>query len=409
MASLMGKKPSSSEFISDILIWGSAGFTGKIIAKYFAKSGPSGLKVALGGRNITKLQNLKSDLEGSDCNCTFRIVVASAEDEDSVLSMIKNCKVVISAVGPYLLHGFTILEACVRFRVHYCDLVGEYPFVRESIRRFHTKAQENGTIILHCCGYDSIPSDLGTLMVVNYLQETFGRKCKSIEAYQSIKGSAGGSGGTIASCIAISSLSWKEVRDTFDNYYLCNIKGKSTVDIFIPRYDKEQEGWTLPFPMCFINNKIVHKSNEILGYGTDFHYMERFSPKSFWKIFCIFLVLLFASFVLMISPLRFLASKLVPQSGEGPTEKQQNETSFRTKLVGKSEDGKEKVVGIVEGFGDPGYKETSRMVAETALCLLLENEKIPGKKGGVLTPASGLGIHLMERLRNSGMKLEIVK
>jgi len=392
----------------DILVWGATGFTGQLIVEYFARNGPNGLKLALGGRTKNKLDSLRSRVEGENCKCILSVIVASEEDSVSMSNMIKECKVVISTVGPYLLHGFSLLKECVNFGVDYCDLTGEPPFMKESIRRFHQKAEQNGTLILHACGYDSIPSDLGTLMVVNHIEKTFGKKCGFVECYQIIQGEAGASGGTIASAMAVGRSSWKELS-LMDNYYLCNKKGNDKEDTFFPRYDKKERGWTIPFLMASVNIKVVHRSNEFLGYSDDFHYMERFAAMPVRSVIYLYLKMLLIALIVIFSPLQYFASHFLNKPGEGPTRHQMKNTTFRTKIVGETEDKTQRAIGIVEGYGDPGYSETSRMVAETALCLLLERDKIPGKRGGVLTPAVGLGVHLINRLQKAGMKFEVIQ
>jgi len=317
-----------------------------------------------------------------------------------------------------------LVEACVRQSTHYCDITGEPHFIRSIIDKFHKEAQEKRVRIVNCCGFDSIPSDLGALLVAHHIKSQLHRDCSSAKYFLG-KMKGGVSGGTIASAMNMFELPPAVLKATRDPLYLNpdNTKGaRQPRDQKIVAFDEDSKSWTAPFVMALVNTRIVRRSNALLSnyYGDAFQYSEHQAAKSFFQALVTWLLI---ASVLFLSSIRFtrdLLKKVVPKPGEGPSEKQRNEGFFNIAFVAqsqpKSNDEKStKVFARVKGVADPGYGETSKMVAEAAICLALDDDEDDDDStapkrlpGGVLTPASAMGFRLIKRLRDAGMTFEIV-
>ncbi|MFL5319401.1 MAG: saccharopine dehydrogenase family protein, partial [Myxococcaceae bacterium] len=307
-----------------------------------------------------------------------------------------------------------------RAGTHYADLTGEPQFVREMIDLHHANAQKTGAKIVHCCGFDSIPSDLGVLMMQEHARKKFGRPLDSIRFYVR-KLSGGISGGTIASALLLAEEMGKDptLRKRVANPYLLDPdregRGPDSNDQMAVKWDADANAWTGPFVMAAINTRIVRRSNALQGYayGKDFRYSEvmSFKPGVQGAVMATSFTAGLGAFFLSAasSPGRALLRKVLPASGEGPSEESRKHGHFHIQLIGHGSDAQGhpvRLVGNVRGVNDPGYGETSKMLGETAIALA--DPKAPNG-GGVLTPAStpGLGITLIERLRRAGMTFEV--
>ena len=408
----------------DVVLYGATGFVGRQTVAYFANlesTRPAGGKVvrwALAGRSAERLQAIKA-VCGPGAK-RAGIVVADAQDTDALAAMVRDCSVVLSTAGPFALHGSELVAACVKHGTHYVDITGETPWVHDMIKLHHAAAQKNGTRIIPFCGFDSVPSDLGTWLVTQTMMEKYGEPCESVKASFSLRG--GVNGGTLASMFNFMGSGKAKM---LANPFLLNPASTkipaagADLDPIAPVYDLDFQAWLGPFFMGPINTRVVRRSAALLtpakgkskGYGKDFHYQEylRFGagPLAAAAAAVVSAGMLASATSMKLAPVRKLASRLAPGPGTGPSEAAMDGGSFRCELVGKSASG-HIVRGRVADKGDPGNRATTKMVCEAALALALQWDELPGgiTAGGVLTPAVGLGAVLVERLLLAGMSFE---
>lgn len=400
----------------DIVLWGASGFTGRLVAEYLVAHGPKDLRWALAGRNREKLEGIRQDLGvNSD---SLPILIGDSGDQESLLALAAETRVVCSTVGPYMKYGSGLVAACVESKTHYCDLTGETPWIRQMIDQHHEKAKSEGTRIVHCCGFDSIPTDMGVFMLgEEFLQR--GLRLHEIKAY--VGETRGGvSGGTIASMIGIlEEAKNPEHRRVLGNPYGLNPKGETKgpdkSDQMSVAFNNDLKQWTAPFVMAAINTRIARRSLALRGhpYGEGFRYSEAMSMGRGSKgwLRASFATFGLGAFVvsLKLPLINRVVHKLLPKPGEGPSREERENGFFVMRLIGKGQDkdGKEQLLyGRVEGKQDPGYGETAKMLSESALCLAFD-DKEGCLQGGVLTPSTAMGTSLLERLRRAGMVFEV--
>ncbi|MCB9622135.1 MAG: saccharopine dehydrogenase NADP-binding domain-containing protein [Polyangiales bacterium] len=397
----------------DVVLFGATGFTGRLVAEYLAEHyGDSDVRVALAGRNRAKLEDIRRGLPAAGRE--WPILVADSHDRASLDAVAKDTSVVCTTVGPYARYGAELVAACVAHGTDYCDLTGETQFVRRMIDQHHEEAQKTGARIVHCCGFDSIPSDLGTLMMQEAAKERFGVPLQKV-TYFAGETKGGFSGGTVASMLNLFEEIARDrsVLKILGNPYALNPEGKRKgpdgSDQKGVRFDRDLGQWTAPFVMAAINTRVVRRSNAILGYpwGEDFRYAEVMStgkgPRGLARATAITSFLGGFMGAAAIDPIRkLLAARVLPKPGEGPSKEDRDKGFFVTRFVGKTADGRE-LRGRVEGTSDPGYGETAKMLSESALCLALGGPS----EGGVRTPASTMGMLLVERLRKAGMTFDV--
>ncbi|MGD8318530.1 MAG: saccharopine dehydrogenase NADP-binding domain-containing protein, partial [Myxococcales bacterium] len=256
----------SREF--DIVLWGATGFTGRLVADYLVRhylGGDEGLRLALAGRNQEKIEAIIKEIGAPP----LPILIGDSFDATSLSEIASRAEVVISTVGPYAKYGAELVAACVRHGTDYCDLTGETQFVRKMIDQHHEEAKRTGARIVHCCGYDSIPSDLGTLMMQKAFEERFGHYAAEVKmAAGEMSGSF--SGGTFASMMNILD-ELKEnpkLRKILGDPYALNpegTRGSDQRDQTGVRFDKDLDMWTAPFIMAAINTRIVRRSHALMG------------------------------------------------------------------------------------------------------------------------------------------------
>ncbi len=403
----------------DLVLFGATGFTGELVAQRLAQE-PAGLRWALAGRSRDKLERVRASLAQTNPRCAeLPILVADATDEAALLAIARQARVICSTVGPYLRHGLPLVAACARAGSDYCDLTGEVPFIHASIERNLSTARESGARLLHACGFDSIPSDLGVFALHQHMAE---RGLPLREARLFVHSAKGGfSGGTLATIIdlfAAGRADPKLRRLMIDPYALVPDSGEPRRRPKEPRgvaYDGEAGQWTAPFIMAGINTRVVHRSNALLGYpyGRDFRYAEYvgFGRGARAAAMATAMMAGIASFALLsISDItRPMLARLLPQGGEGPSEEQRTRGRWRVMLRGFSEkadqtDPQAAAVLRLSGEGDPGYASTARMLAEVAL--LLAETHGGGQSGGVYTPAAALGQTLIARLPRAGVQFQ---
>jgi len=407
----------------DIIIMGATGFTGQLVAEYITKEYGiynSTFSWAIAGRDLKKLKKLKSKLLKYDTNSIdISIFVADCFDLDSLNKITSISSLIISTVGPYLKYGKLLIESCVKNGTSYCDLTGEVPFIRESIDLFDKQAKENKSRIIHSCGFDSIPSDIGVLKLQKQSVKNFGIPCDNVRLY--VRGTKGGfSGGTIDSMINISNYIkvHPKISGLLGNQYALNptndLKGPDQVSLRSVKWDKRRNFWIAPFIMSGINTRVVRRSNAIMEfiYGKNFLYSEVYSfPKGFFgfiKALSMLISLGLLKIAIGISPILWVLRKLIlPSPGQGPSKNARENGYFKLLLVGSILN-EEKISMKITGNKDPGYAGTAVMLSEAALSIILESDKIP-KIYGVLTPSSAIGEIIISRLKNKGITFELDK
>lgn len=403
----------------DVVVWGATGFTGQLVSEYLIDRYPDGaLQLGLGGRDRQKLEAVRTRLAAAHPGAAeLPLVVGDSFDAASLDALASRTRVVCTTVGPYAKYGAELVAACVRQGTDYCDLTGEVQFIRRMIDAHHDAAKQNGTRIVHCCGYDSIPSDLGTLLLQETSRERHGASCREVKLFAGeSKGSM--SGGTIASMLNVldEARRDRDVRRVIADPYALNPEGERRgpdgPDPMRVRRDPDLGMWVGPFVMAAINSRVVRRSNALSGYayGRDFRYSEEMSfgrgVRGLFRAtaFTAGLGAFMAAANARVT--RGLLEHKLPQPGEGPSREQREAGYFVTRLIGKATDPGMQMRVRVEGQHDPGYGETSRMLGESAACLALDRDQ-PGTPGGILTPASAMGLRLVERLRDAGMVFDV--
>ncbi len=403
----------------DIVLWGATGFVGRLLAAYlWSNYGAGGeIRFALGGLDKSQLEAMHRKLKADD---RLPIVVGNAFDETFLDALAKKARVIVSTVGPYAKYGSKLVAACAANGTDYCDLSGETQWMHRMINAHQKDAESSGARIVHSCGFDSIPSDLGVLFLQTQAQKRFGHPMTDVKLrVKSIRG--GASGGTVASILNVIEEVRKdpEVANIVKNPYALAPEGmrsgvrQPNVSTF--EYDADVKSWVAPFVMAAVNTRVVHRSNALMGHvwGNDFKYdeammmgdglMGRIRAASFAGALGAFLVGGY------FAPTRYMMKKtLLPKPGEGPTAKQRETGFYKLKLIGKDSAGNRLCV-TVTGDRDPGYGSTCKMLGEAAVCLL---EDIAQKevKGGFWTPATAMGQTLIDRLTaNAGLTFEVAE
>lgn len=401
----------------DIVLFGATGFTGKLVAEYLAHHAPAGVAIALAGRSRDKLERVRAGLPAAAA--TWPLLVADSADPASLGAVAGRTKALITTVGPYARLGLPLVEACARQGTHYVDLTGEVQFIRDSIDRFDAIARQTGARIVHSCGFDSIPSDLGVWVLHEHLQqrgrgEHLGRTTLVVEAAK-----GGFSGGTIASMFqALDEARTDRTRRRMmaDPYALSPDRAAEPDlgperDLMSLEFDPFVDRWVAPFVMAAINTRVVRRSNALLGhaYGRSFRYREVTGFKRGLKGALAGAALTGGMGLFMLAAsndrLRPLLERALPKQGEGPTPEAIRDGFFRVRLHAETEEGV-RLRCLVVGQRDPGYGETSKMLSESALALVLDTDRLPDR-AGVLTPASALGGALRDRLVAAGMTFAI--
>lgn len=399
----------------DFVVFGATSFVGKILARYLLDRYPaSAVKWALASRSQSKLDALKAEL--GDAAHPLVTITADSHDEQALRAMCARARVVISTVGPYALHGETLVRVCAETGTDYCDLTGEVQWIKRMLNRYEKVAAKSGARIVNCCGFDSIPSDLGVYALQEEAIQRFGMPCHTIS--MRVKAMRGGfSGGTAASLLNVAKEAAKDTalrRELANPFSICPEQtGPRQPRAGGAVYDADFGSWTAPFIMAGINTRVVHRSNALLEkrYGADFVYSETvLTGKDFkGRLAATGAALGLNAFMLAsaISPTRKLLERFVlPKPGEGPSPTAQREGFFDLRFIGKVGNG-QTLRGKVTGDRDPGYGSTAKMLGEAAACLAFD---VPGtpEGGGFWTPASLLGAPLIRRLENhAGLKFDI--
>jgi short subunit dehydrogenase-like uncharacterized protein len=395
----------------DLVLWGATGFTGRLVASRLAtKSEQNGFRWAVGGRNRAKLLSILQELGAPE----VPLLEGDSHDSKSLREIASRAAVVCTTVGPYALRGSELVAACADAGTAYCDLSGEVHWMRQMIDAHGARASETGARIVHACGFDSIPSDLGCLFLQQHAIERFGRPCTSVTMF--VRRMRGGvSGGTLASLFNVieAARDSTETRRVMADPYALNPPGDRSGpdgrDQVVPRFDAEIDRWTAPFVMGAVNTRIVRRSHALLGWpwGRDFRYREAVNtgkgPAGFARAAAITLALGSFATAVYVNPLRRLMSRwLLPSPGDGPDEKTREQGCFEMLMLGRHEDAPAgQLRAVVRGNRDPGYGATARMFAEAGVSLAMDAHLLP-VEGGSWTPATAFGYILIERLVQSG-------
>ncbi len=411
----MKSQRASSHRPYDVVLYGATGFVGRQTVAHFATHA-SGVRWALAGRSADKLEQVREAAGPGAAGAG--IIVADAADTAALNALARQAAVVLSTAGPFALHGSALVAACVSHRTHYVDITGETPWVRGLIDRHHAQAAREGTRIIPCCGFDSVPSDLGAWLVAEAVQRQHGEPCVSVKACHSMRG--GLNGGTLAS--ALNLMDTGQDRLLADPFLLNPPRSvprdvAAHADPVAPHHDADFNAWLGPFVMGPVNTRVVRRTAALLSARGDAAYGPRFSYQEYQRVGRGPLAAAAAvgmavgmgvgQAAMRLKGGRALARLMAVPAGQGPSERTMDRGAFRCELVGKSA-GSTVVRGRVAGQGDPGNRATTKFVCESALALALQAGDLPGgtRSGGVLTPASGLGMVLVRRLQAVGITLE---
>lgn len=371
-----------------ITVYGATGYTGRLICEYLnTRYGVDGeVKWAMAGRSRAKLETVRDEM---GIPTSVPLVIADANDISSIKAMVANTKVVLTTVGPYQLYGSELVAQCAAAGTDYVDLCGEPGWMHQMIAQYQNAAIESGARILFSCGFDSIPFDLGVLFLQEAAMKRFGAPVTRVKGrVRVMKG--GFSGGTLASLKATMASAAKQpdlIKVLQDPFALTEgVSGPQQPLANIPQYDEELGSWSAPFMMATINTKNVHRSNFLLNhaFGHDFVYDEMLftGPGEKGE----------AAAKAVAADRSMASSDLKP--GDGPSKEERENGSYDVLFAGYNKQG-DILKASVKGDRDPGYGSTSKMIAESAVCLLLNPE---AASGGIWTPGAALQELLIDRL-----------
>jgi len=400
----------------DVIVWGASGFTGALVAEYLAQTyGVDGqLRWAIAGRNREKLQSVRHDCVPAAQRDSLPILIADSGDAGSLADLVRRTSVICTTVGPYARYGTPLVAACAAAGTHYCDLTGEVQWMARVIPQFQQAAEASGARIVHTCGFDSVPFDMGTWFLQQQMFERHGVYARHVKGRVGRnRGTA--SGGTIASILNMLEEAGsdptvrRQVADPYVLYPVGTPPGADGPDQRSAIYDADFGQWTSPFIMAAINTRVVRRSNALLGFpwGKDFRYDEATLNRSHYQATRNSLASGIGMLALALGPTRRLAQRFLPAPGEGPGRAQREAGYYEIFFLGidPQDRGRDTVVKV-SGNLDPGYGSTSRMLGEAAVCLAQDPLSAGG---GFWTPASALGEHYLQRLRGkAGLAFETI-
>ena len=377
-----------SERQYDVVVYGATGYTGRLVAEYLTSHyGQNGPKWAMAGRSAAKLAQVR-DLIGAPADTP--LIEANSDDPASMQALAQSARVIVTTVGPYQLYGEPLLAACVAAGTDYADLCGEPVWMRQMIDKYHAAAQASGARIAFSAGFDSIPFDLGVLMLQQAATAKFGSPAPRVKGrVRAMQGKF--SGGTAASLTATMAALGQDrslVKYMVSPFGLTpGFEGPAQPAGDQPEYDAGLGAWAAPFIMAVINTKNVHRTNQLLGqpYGADFVYDEMMltGPGDQGEAIAKHIA---------VTPM--IGTPNDPKPGEGPTKEERDNGHYDVLFMGEYPDGRSIRYGV-KGRYDPGYGSTSRMLAETGIALL-----DCSAAGGVSTPGALLGEALVKRLQD---------
>ena len=401
----------------DLIVFGATSFVGEILCRYLVErhATDGDLRWAIAGRNADKLESVAT-ATGAD----VPRIVSDAADGDALAALADLCRVVISTVGPYALFGSPLIEVVVDAGTDYVDLTGEPQWMQRMIDAHGAAAERSGARIVHTCGFDSIPSDLGTWFTQQQATDRFGQPCTTIAMrVKAMKG--GASGGTIASLLNVvdETRADPSLRKTLGNPYALAPEemrsGPKQPNVVAPTKDSASGEWVAPFVMAGINTKVVHRSHALLGrpWGDEFTYDEAMlmgsSPLGAVKAGALVGGLGGFMGLAAVGPTRRLLGKVLPEPGEGPSPEAQEAGFYDIRFFGTTAAG-DTITTKVTGDRDPGYGSTAKMLAESATTLLATNRgEKTGTPGGFWTPATAMGDRLIAALvDHAGLTFDVL-
>lgn len=412
----------------DLIVFGATSFVGQILTRYLAdhlvqqpESMAEPVRWAIAGRSAAKLSEVKQALGAA--GQSLPIIVADASNPTQLRDMCAQTRVVVSTVGPYALYGEPLVKVCAESGVDYCDLTGESQWIKKMIERHGAAAKQTGARIVHCCGFDSVPSDMGVYFLQQQARKQWGAPATRVKMrVKQLKG--GASGGTVASVINLVREASKDAAlraEMRDPYSLCPAGHGMTARQHVVRsaeFDADFNAWCAPFVMAAINERVVRRSNALSGnaYGAHFTYDEGMltGPGFKGRLAASAVVAGLGLFLagVVIPPTRSLMERfLLPKPGEGPSPEQQLAGRYDLRFFGRTDAG-QTLRTKVTGDRDPGYGSTSKMLGQAALSLALDHAKNSGKPsrdGGFWTPATLFDERYLVRLtRHAGLRFEVV-
>jgi short subunit dehydrogenase-like uncharacterized protein len=403
----------------DIVVFGATSFVGRILCRYLVdRYGDRGeVRWAMAARSPDRLEALRESLGPRAAQ--LRLITADAASDRSLLELCSSARVVVSTVGPYAIYGERLVQLCATTGTDYCDLAGEVPWIRRMIAQYSTTAARTGARLVHCCGFDSIPFDLGVQFLQRHARERFGEPCARIK--MRVKAARGGlSGGTVASMLNVLEQARRnpDVRRLLANHYaLCPepVPDVRQPEVTFAEYDEDFAAWVAPFLMSSVNTRVVHRTNALNGhaYGRDFLYDEAVltGPGVKGRAAAIALAAGLAGFMGAAKhrATRWVLERTVlPAPGEGPGPELQRNGFYDLRFAGRTRSGRGLGCKVV-GQGDPGYSSTARMLGEAAACLAMEVGR-DERKGGSWTPAAVFDERLIARLqRYAGLRFELIE
>ena len=392
----------------DIVIHGATGFTGRLVAEVMAQRCPNGgnaedIRWAMGGRSADKLAAVRDEI-GAPADTP--LVVTDVHDPASLARLMQRARLVLSTVGPYQLYGNELLAACAASGVHYVDLCGEPAWMRRMIDAHEAAAKESGARIVFSCGFDSIPFDLGVYFLQQAFRRRFGHPASRVRGrVRRLKGTfSGGTAASLKATLAAAAQDPQVLERLRSPFALTpGFEGPKQPSGSKPMVDDalgevNGEGiWVAPFVMAAINTKNVHRSNLLLqhAYGADFVYDEMLITGPGAKG---------EQIAQAVAADKSLGGEGGPKPGEGPSKAERDAGSYDLLFIGEDAQGRRLRAGV-KGDRDPGYGSTSKMIAESALCLLRDAAELPG---GIWTPAPAMGDKLIARLQaRAGLSFSI--
>jgi short subunit dehydrogenase-like uncharacterized protein len=403
----------------DVVVFGATSFVGRLVARYLLDEfGVRGsLRWAAAGRSAERLRTLRSSLGPKAAR--LPLLVADAEDEESLRRLCAETRVVVSTVGPYALHGEPLVKVCAETGTDYCDLTGEPQWIRRMLDRYETTARKSGARIVHCCGFDSVPSDLGVLFLQQEARKRYGQPCTRVK--MRVKAIRGGfSGGTAASALNAvkEAVADPALRKELANPYSLCPRGHSTKvrqpRVRVAEYDADFAAWAAPFVMGVVNTRIVHRSNALSknSYGAGFRYDEAVLTgrglKGRVAATAVTAGMASLAAAAAIGPVRSVIGRLVARPGSGPDEKTRQQGFYDLRFLGQTDDGQALRVKVT-GQGDPGYASTAKILGQAGACLAQDLPKTT-LRGGFWTPATAFGSRFVERLvAHADVRFEVLE